>query len=137
MAIVGMIIHDVWLALWMVFLMHYLKFLNKTFQYKFRVKILLQQRNTFFSSLKTVSCQCCQTVEDCGHALHSSRKGTCQSNRCRPPSIPQTSLLFILIGVLCSGEGLWVIRLTDFCARVVYNLLFIIAVKLLLQSIFK
>lgn len=40
-----------------------------------------------------------------------------------PPSIPQTSLLFILIGVLCRGEGLWVIRLTGICARVVYNLL--------------
>lgn len=44
-----------------------------------------------------------------------------------PPSIPQTSLLFILIGVFCSGEGLWFIRLIGICARIVYSLLFAIA----------
>lgn len=51
-----------------------------------------------------------------------------------PPSIPQTFLLFVLIGVLGSGDSLWVIRLTGLCARLVYNLLFAIAVEVLLQS---
>lgn len=51
-----------------------------------------------------------------------------------PPSIPQIFLLFIVIGVLGSGDSLWVIRLAGTCSRLVCNLLFAIAVKVLLQS---
>lgn len=40
-----------------------------------------------------------------------------------PASIPQISLLFIVIGVLGSGDGLRVIRLTGTCARLLCHLL--------------
>lgn len=55
-------------------------------QYKCIGKLLqpLQQSYAFFF-LKIGPQQGCQTLQDYGHALHFSRKGTCQSNRCCPP----------------------------------------------------
>lgn len=81
-------------------------------------------KDMLFFFLRTGLQQCCQTLQEYGHTLHFSRKGTCQSNRCCPPSIPQISLLFIVIGVLGSGDSLWVIRLTGTCSRLLCNLLF-------------